>query len=80
MRLIRFGEPGLEKPGVVLQNGTRLDVSAFVRDYDEAFFSNQGIVELQAILSSAPKVDQSIRRGAADLQAQQDCMHRLEFP
>ena len=46
MRLIRFGEPGLEKPGLVLQNGTRLDVSAFVRDYDEAFFSNQGIVEL----------------------------------
>jgi len=54
MRLIRFGEPGLEKPGLVLQNGTRLDVSAFVRDYDEAFFSNQGIVELQANLYSAP--------------------------
>jgi 2,4-didehydro-3-deoxy-L-rhamnonate hydrolase len=63
MRLIRFGEPGLEKPGVVLQNGTRLDVSAFVRDYDEAFFANQGIVELRADLSSAPKVDQSIRLG-----------------
>jgi 2-keto-4-pentenoate hydratase/2-oxohepta-3-ene-1,7-dioic acid hydratase in catechol pathway len=63
MRLIRFGEPGLEKPGVVLENGTRLDVSAFVRDYDEAFFANQGIEELRADLSSAPKVDQSIRLG-----------------
>jgi hypothetical protein len=43
MRLIRFGEPGQEKPGVVLQNGTRLDVSAFVRDYDEAFFRTRGL-------------------------------------
>ena len=63
MRLIRFGEPGLEKPGIVLENGTRLDVSAFVRDYDEAFFANQGIEELRANLSSAPRVDQSIRLG-----------------
>lgn len=63
MRLIRFGEPGLEKPGVVLENGTRLDVSAFIRDYDEAFFGNQRIEELRANLSSAPKVDQSIRLG-----------------
>ena len=63
MRLIRFGEPGLEKPGVVLENGTRLDVSAFIRDYDEAFFGNQRIEELRANLSFAPKVDQSIRLG-----------------
>ena len=62
--MIRFREPELEKPGVVLHNGARWDVSAFVRDYDEAFFSNQGIVELQANLSSTPKVDQSIRLGA----------------
>ena len=54
----------LEKPRVVFQNCTRLDVSAFVRDYDEAFFSNQGILELQANLSSAPKVEQCIRLGA----------------
>src|ERR1035438_577618 len=64
MRLIRFGERGLEKPGVVLENGTRLDVSAFVRDYDEAFFANQGIEELRANLSSVPEVDQSIRLGS----------------
>jgi hypothetical protein len=78
--LIRFGEPGLEKPGVVLQDGTRLDVSAFVRDYDEALFSKRGIVKLQENLSSAPRVGHSILLGPpicrpdlTDLLYQVDC-------
>ena len=28
MKLIRFGEPGKEKPGVVLEDGSRIDASA----------------------------------------------------
>ena len=35
MKLIRFGQAGQEAPGIVTDDGTRLDVSAFVRDYDE---------------------------------------------
>jgi hypothetical protein len=38
MKLIRFGKSGAEKPGVLLDEGTRLDVSSFVSDYDEEFF------------------------------------------
>jgi len=38
MRLIRFGELGQEKPGVLLKDGSRIDASAFGSDYDEAFF------------------------------------------
>ena len=38
MKLIRFGTIGNEKPGVQLQDGTRIDVSKFTKDYDEFFF------------------------------------------
>ncbi|NUN99613.1 MAG: fumarylacetoacetate hydrolase family protein [Saprospiraceae bacterium] len=55
MKLIRFGEPGKEKPGVLVE-GKRLDVSAFVRDYDEAFFGNDGLETLKRILAENPKL------------------------
>ena len=43
MKLARFGEPGAERPGVILDDGTRIDVSGQVRDYDEAFFAGDGM-------------------------------------
>lgn len=36
MKLIRFGEAGQEKPGVLI-NDKRIDVSSIVTDYNEAF-------------------------------------------
>src|ERR1700730_1976928 len=47
MKLIRFGERGSEKPGVLLEDQTRLDVSAYTHDYDEEFFGNQGLAGLE---------------------------------
>lgn len=47
MKLGRYGQPGAEKPGVLMDDGVRIDASAFVRDYDEAFFSGDGIRGLQ---------------------------------
>jgi 2-keto-4-pentenoate hydratase/2-oxohepta-3-ene-1,7-dioic acid hydratase in catechol pathway len=47
MKLGRYGQPGAEKPGVLMDDGVRVDASAFVRDYDEAFFSGDGIRGLQ---------------------------------
>jgi 2,4-didehydro-3-deoxy-L-rhamnonate hydrolase len=67
MKLIRFGEPGRERPGVVLEDAARLDVSGFVQDYDEAFFANDGLARLNHWLKdnagSAPRVEQSVRLG-----------------
>lgn len=67
MKLIRFGEAGKEKPGVQLEDGTRLDVSAFGQDYDENFFGNGGIAKLQNWMAShqgeCPKVDGDVRWG-----------------
>jgi len=68
MKLIRFGEISKEKPGVQLENGTRLDVSAFGRDYNEDFFGTDGLDQLKKWLSenesNCPKVDSSVRLGA----------------
>ncbi len=67
MKLIRFGEAGNEKPGVVLSDGKRVDVSAFCRDYDEAFFENDGIDELEKWLidqkDELPEVSPDMRLG-----------------
>ena len=51
MKLIRFGKSGQEKPGVQLDDGTRLDCSGFGEDYDESFFENDGTGRLQQWLS-----------------------------
>src|SRR5690606_30522817 len=68
MKLIRFGEVGKEKPGVQLENGTRLDVSAFGTDYNEDFFGTDGIDRLKDWLAknegSCPVVEDSVRLGA----------------
>jgi 2,4-diketo-3-deoxy-L-fuconate hydrolase len=51
MKLIRFGEAGKEKPGVVI-NDTCYDVSAWVQDYDEEFFENGGLGKLEKVISA----------------------------
>lgn len=68
MKLIRFGTPQNEKPGVQLQDGTRLDVSAFGSDYDETFFGTEGLEKLSQWLEqhqdSCPVVARDVRLGA----------------
>ena len=68
MKLIRFGQPGQEKPGVLLKDGSRTDASAFGSDYDEEFFGTGGLAKLGSWLgnnaSSAPKVAPSVRLGS----------------
>jgi 2-keto-4-pentenoate hydratase/2-oxohepta-3-ene-1,7-dioic acid hydratase in catechol pathway len=68
MKLIRFGVEGNERPGVQLENGTRLDVSGFGRDYDEDFFGGTGLQDLNEWLDSnegsCPVITDDIRLGA----------------
>ncbi len=49
MKLIRFGLPGKEKPGIIL-NDRWLDVSPYFEDYNEAFFENNGLKKLAAVI------------------------------
>lgn len=68
MKLIRFGEVGNEKPGVQLDNGTRLDITGFDQDYDERFFGGNGLEDLRNWLTansnSCSVVPQDTRLGA----------------
>lgn len=51
MKLIRFGDQGNEKPGVLL-NGMRKDLSKHFTDWDRAFFQSGGLNEVQKLLAS----------------------------
>lgn len=67
MKLIRFGELNNEKPGIQLDNNSRIDVSSFVNDYDEFFFENDGIEKLRDWLKKnqkkCPIIGKNIRIG-----------------
>ncbi|MGD0568592.1 MAG: fumarylacetoacetate hydrolase family protein [Candidatus Sulfotelmatobacter sp.] len=67
MKLIRFGEAGKEKPGVLLKDGSRMDASGFGSDYDEAFFEGGGLERLRTWLeahaASAPRIAPTVRLG-----------------
>lgn len=67
MKLIRFGDPGRERPGLQLDNGERIDASGFGEDYGEAFFGSGGLDRLRAWASrdaaNAPRVPAGTRLG-----------------
>ncbi|MEC8402339.1 MAG: fumarylacetoacetate hydrolase family protein [Bacteroidota bacterium] len=67
MKLIRFGNNENEKPGVQLDNGQKIDVSAFGSDYDEFFFGTDGPKRLKEWLSinqdECPLVGENTRLG-----------------
>ncbi|PRY87116.1 fumarylacetoacetate hydrolase family protein [Mongoliibacter ruber] len=64
MKLIRFGEIGSEKPGIVHQDKW-LDCSTFGEDWSEEFLENEGLERLESWLKKnidiLPEVDKSIR-------------------
>ncbi|MCC3160548.1 fumarylacetoacetate hydrolase family protein [Hymenobacter sp. 15J16-1T3B] len=67
MKLIRFGLPNQEKPGVIV-GGTRYDVSAHFVDFDEKFFAHGGLQQLADLLQTQaaqlPVVAADVRLGA----------------
>lgn len=67
MKLIRFGSPGNEKPGIITEDGRRVDVSGFGSDYDEAFFGGDGLNRLADWVkkhgAEAPAVSDDVRLG-----------------
>jgi len=67
MKLIRFGEPEQEQPGILTEDGKRLDISAFGEDYDRHFLANDGVNRLENWLkenqSTCPEVPETVRLG-----------------
>jgi len=67
MRLIRFGEEGREEPGVLLDDGRKIDASGEFFDYDEGFFAVDGLESLAEWVSQGCpggfEIDQEARIG-----------------
>src|SRR6185369_2441789 len=68
MKLFRHGQPGKEKPGVILPNGEKIDASGFGGDFNEAFFGEDGLKRLQDWIvregAKAPRVAEETRLGS----------------
>jgi 2,4-didehydro-3-deoxy-L-rhamnonate hydrolase len=65
MKLVRFGAPGAEKPGLVDASGTIRDLSGHVADITGATLSPASLAKLKAIdPKSLPAVPAGVRMGA----------------
>jgi len=64
MKLIRFGDAGKEKPGVII-NDVWFDVSEYIKDYDEKFFEMDGLSLLKTIITekTLKEVSRDVRLG-----------------
>ncbi len=70
MRLVRVGDAGVERPGVLLDDDTRVDATGFLatidlQDYDEAFFAGDAIRGLSDWVEAGP--DGAVLDGSARL-------------
>ncbi|MCP4848323.1 MAG: fumarylacetoacetate hydrolase family protein [Verrucomicrobiaceae bacterium] len=68
MKLIRFGESGKEKPGLLLDDGRRIEATGATVDYDENFFDSGGLEKLRQWSAEnsgkAPEIDPETRLGS----------------
>ena len=65
MKLVRYGEAGKEKPGILDAQGAIRDLSGVVKDIDATTVSPEGIANLRGVnVDSLPKVSGNPRLGA----------------
>ena len=64
MKLVRFGEPGQEKPGVVDTDGVIRDVSECIADFGGSVLNPEQLIKLKRLpLRTMPAVSRSVRIG-----------------
>ena len=64
MKLVRYGDIGFEKPGLIDEHGALRDLSGVLSDINPKIITPEGIAEIAAIeFSALPKVDGSPRFG-----------------
>ena len=65
MKLVRFGNPGAEKPGILDSNGNVRDLSGHIDDLTGDTISPSGLDKLRAIdVTSLPEAPAGVRLGA----------------
>jgi 2,4-didehydro-3-deoxy-L-rhamnonate hydrolase len=67
MKLIRYGQPGQEKPGVIIDD-KKYALNGFEGDFDRAFFGGDGLQKLEAFVSdnqsSLEELAEDVRLGS----------------
>ncbi|HEX2527638.1 MAG TPA: fumarylacetoacetate hydrolase family protein [Geminicoccus sp.] len=64
MKLVRYGTPGAEKPGIVDQDGVIRSLDGVVSDIAADVLSDDGLAKIRAVdLAKLPKVEDSVRLG-----------------
>lgn len=64
MKLLRYGEPGSEQPGILDQEGNIRSLVGIVKKIDEAILSKKQLEKLQALaIDTLPLVDEGARLG-----------------
>lgn len=64
MHLMRIGAPGAEKPAAQLDDGTYVDLSDVVPNFDEAFFGDGGVERIRPVVAErAARGDVSVFAG-----------------
>lgn len=64
MKLVRYGDVGFEKPGLIDEQGVLRDLSGVVPDINAETITPGGLAEIEALeFSSMPRVDDSPRFG-----------------
>jgi len=67
MKLIRYGENGSEKPGIITPDGKRIDTTGCTADYNQEFFETDGLTRLADWIeesgNDAPVIDDNARLG-----------------
>jgi 2-keto-4-pentenoate hydratase/2-oxohepta-3-ene-1,7-dioic acid hydratase in catechol pathway len=68
MKILRHGPVGEERPGIVDPEGIARDISNFSRDFDQQFFDEGGIENLESLtptnIQSFPAIDENTRLGS----------------
>jgi len=65
MKLVRYGDAGKEKPGILDAQGSIRDLSGVVKDIDAAAVSPEGLAKLRSVkVDGLPKVSGNPRLGA----------------
>lgn len=64
MKLLRFGKPGFEKPGILDNEGNIRDLSSIITDIDGDNISDKSLEKVKELeLTSLPLIDASVRIG-----------------
>ena len=64
MKLVRYGAPGREKPGIIDADGKIRDLSRIVKDIDGAMLASGGLAKIKKPTSSGSKRSPASRGSA----------------